>query len=75
MELIKKRWPPVIEVMDEEMARVIRPLSGAQRLRIASDMYASARRMLICHLRSEHPDWDEERVLRETAHRLSHGLV
>ena len=25
--------------------------------------------------RAEHPDWDEERIIREAAHRLSHGAV
>jgi hypothetical protein len=65
--------PSRIEVVDDEMARVLRRKSGAERLRIASDMYASARRMLVNHLRSEHPDWDEERINREASQRLSHG--
>lgn len=64
-----------IEVVDEEMARVLRKKSGAERLRIASDMYASARRMLVSQLRSDHPDWDEERINREASRRLSHGAV
>jgi hypothetical protein len=65
----------VIEVMDDEMARVIRSKTGAERLRIASGKYASARRMLISHLRAEHADWDEGRILKEAARRLSHGAV
>jgi hypothetical protein len=67
--------PSQIEVIDDKTAEVIRQKSGAERLKIASDMYASARRMLISHLRSEHPDWDEEQINREAAHRLSHGAV
>lgn len=59
--------------MDDDMAEVIRAKSGAQRLRIASDMYASARRMLMVHLRSQHPDWDEQQVQLEAGRRLSHG--
>lgn len=65
--------PSRIEVVDNETARVLRGKSGAERLQIASDMYALARRMLISHLRSEHPDWDEERINREASRRLSHG--
>jgi hypothetical protein len=33
-----------IEVIDDDMARVLRAKTGAERLRIASGMYASARR-------------------------------
>jgi hypothetical protein len=62
-----------IEVIDDEMTKILRQKTGAERLRIASDMYASARRMLISHLRAEHGDWDEARVILEAARRLSHG--
>jgi hypothetical protein len=65
--------PKTIEVIDDQMAKIIRQKSGAERLRIASGMYASARRMLLSHLRAEHPDWDEQQVQQETARRLSHG--
>lgn len=64
-----------IEVVDDEMARILRTKTGAERLRIASDMFASARRMIASHLAAEHPDWDEERVQRETSRRISHGAV
>jgi hypothetical protein len=64
-----------IEVIDDEMAEVLRSKSGADRLRIASGMYASARRMLLSHLRAAHPDWDEKRIVQESARRLSHGAV
>ena len=67
--------PGQIEVVDEEMAAVLRTKSGAERLRIAFGMYASARRMLMSHLRAEHPDWDERRVIAEAARRMSHGAV
>ena len=62
-----------IEVMSEEMAVVLREMSGAERLRIADEMFASARRMLMSHLRSMHPEWDDAQVAREAATRLSHG--
>jgi hypothetical protein len=67
--------PRNFEVLDEEMARVFRTMSGAQRLKIASDLFRSARRMIASQLAVEHPDWDEERLQRETARRLSHGAV
>jgi hypothetical protein len=62
-----------IEVIDEEMARVLRAKTGADRWRIASGMFAAARRMLLCSLAAEHPDWEPRQVIEETARRLSHG--
>lgn len=67
--------PGRVEVLDDEMVRIYRAMTGAERLRIASDMFASARRMLTCHLAHEHPDWSEAEILRETARRLSHGAI
>jgi hypothetical protein len=64
-----------IEVVSDEMARILRAKTGGERLAIASGMFASARRMLISHLKTEHPDWDEEQIGRETARRLSHGAI
>ena len=62
-----------IDIIDNDMARIIRAKSPGDRLRIASGMFSSARRILLGHLHSEHPDWDEKRVMREAARRLSHG--
>jgi hypothetical protein len=67
--------PRRIEVIDDDMARVLRAKTGAERLAIGFAMFSSARRMLICHLRNRHPDWSEDEILREAAHRLSHGAV
>ena len=66
---------PRIEVIDEEMAAVLRLKSGAERLAIASRLCGGARRMLLSHLRSIHPDWDQRQIEREAARRLSHGTV
>jgi hypothetical protein len=66
---------PVIEMVDDDMVRVLRGMTGEQRLRIASGMFAAAGRMLASQLAAEHPEWDEQRLQRETARRLSHGSV
>ncbi len=62
-----------VEVIDDEMARILRAMTCADRLRIASGMYAAARRMLLSSLAAEHPEWEPGRVQDETARRLSHG--
>ena len=64
-----------IEVIGEDMAQVLRAKTGAERLQIASGMYAGARKMLSSHLRAEHADWDEGRITQEVARRLSHGAT
>lgn len=64
-----------IEVIDDQMAEVLRHKTGAERLSIASGMYASARRMLISHLRAENPGWRQDQIVCEAARRLSHGAL
>jgi hypothetical protein len=66
---------PCVEVVSDSMAEVFRGMTGAERLRVSSRMFTSARHMLINHLRASHPDWDERRVVQEAAHRLSHGAL
>lgn len=67
--------PRRIEVVDREMADVLRAKTGAERLKIAGGMYASARRMLRSSLSAQHPEWDEQQLHREVVLRLSHGEV
>ncbi len=67
--------PATIEAVADDVAAVLRRKSGAERIEIASRMYASARRMLIAYLRSQHPDWDDGSIEQEAARRLSHGAV
>ena len=54
------------------MADVFRAMTGAQKIKIASDLFASARRMIASQLAADHPEWDEARVQEETSRRLLH---
>ena len=72
---MKRPRPIVFEAPDDEMVEVLRKKTGPERLQIAFGMYSSARRMLLSHLRFEHPDWDNHRICREAARRLSHGAI
>lgn len=65
--------PNRIEVMDDDMAEVFRSMTGAQRLEVAFGMIRSARNMLTHHLRTEHPDWDNEQIQQEVASRFLRG--
>ena len=63
---------PRIEVIDPEMAAILREKSGAERLQIAYGLFDSARRMMTSMLRADHPDWSDERLGKEVARRLAH---
>ncbi len=65
--------PRSVEIVDEDVARILRTKTGAERLRIAFSMYDSARRMLTSMLAADHPDWNEGQVREEVVRRLSHG--
>jgi hypothetical protein len=67
--------PAKIEMVDDEMARVLREMTGAERLAVANLMFQSGRRILSNQLRSEHSDWDEGRVQEVTSGRLLRGEV
>jgi hypothetical protein len=67
--------PRRIEMVDEDMAAVLRRMTGAQRLKIAEGMFRSARQTIACFLKQRHPDWDDQQVQRETVRSLSHGAV
>lgn len=60
---------------DEATVRMLRGMTGAERLALAGVMFSSARSMLYHHLANQHPEWDEEQLQRETSRRISHGAV
>lgn len=64
-----------IESVDETMAEIYRKKTPAQRLQIAFGLWRSARTLMFHLLRSSHPEWDEKRLQREVARRISHGTV
>lgn len=64
-----------IEVPDDEMCKILRLKSEAERLAIAFGMWRFARDMIRANLRQEHPDWTTEQVEQQTSRRLSHGTV
>jgi hypothetical protein len=69
----QKPIPATIEIVDLEMAAILRAKTEAERLQIAWGMWRSARDMLRNLLRAEHPGWSQEHVNREAARRLARG--
>ena len=64
-----------LESVDQTMAEIYKKKTPAQRLQIAFGLWRSTKIMLVNILRSLHPEWDDERLQREAARRISHGAV
>jgi hypothetical protein len=45
-----------------EQIKILRAMSGQERLALAERLYWSARKMKAAGLRAQHPDWPEARV-------------
>jgi hypothetical protein len=64
---------PPFDVVEPAMARILRTMTGAQRLEIAFSFYRSARTMLRSELTARHPGWTSEEVEAEVTRRLASG--
>ncbi|MBI5232827.1 MAG: hypothetical protein HY880_00575 [Deltaproteobacteria bacterium] len=64
-----------IEVLDDKVAWILKKKSHLERLKCAFDIWHSARLQIAFYIKSLHPEWDEEKVQKEVARRLSHGAV
>lgn len=64
-----------IEILDDDMVRVLKAKTPQERLKIAFGMWTSAKKQLTCYLKSLHPEWSDEKVQSEVKKRLSHGAV
>ena len=63
----------VVEVVDDEMAAVLRCKTGAQRLKIVDSLYRSAWKLIETNVRCSHPDWKESQVRVAVAARIAGG--
>jgi hypothetical protein len=48
-----------------EQFAALRAMTGQQRWKLAEGLFWSARKMKLAGLRSQHPDWPEERLAEE----------
>jgi hypothetical protein len=61
------------EQTSPEQFAALRAMTGARRLRLAERLYWSARKMKTAGLRSQHPDWPEQRLDDEVSRIFSHA--
>jgi hypothetical protein len=62
--------PRNIEVVDDELARVLRQKTPAERIEMIADANDMARLLAAAGSRHTHPEWCEEEVQREVARRM-----
>lgn len=67
--------PRQVEVVDDQVAEILRAKTPAERLRIGINIWISARRMLLAHIGHTHPEWSPKEVNKEVVGRLLHGSV
>ena len=60
-----------LDMVDAEVARVLRAKSGMERLRLAHEAWELAWERLVAFLSAQHPDWEREEVRGQVAKRLS----
>lgn len=53
------------EQLSPEQARILRAMSGEKRLRLAEQLYWSARKLKRTGLRVQHPEWPEQQLDEE----------
>lgn len=58
-----------MDVIDRASAELMGRLPGMERVRLACALGDSLRRMVKHHLRTKHPDWTQEQILRELLRR------
>jgi len=52
---------------------ILRQMSGGRRLRLAEQLYWTARRIKAAGVRSQHPDWSDEQIKAEVRRIFLHA--
>ena len=61
------------EKSSPEQIEVFRAMTGEQRLRLAEQLYWTARKLKLAGLRAQHPDWTEEQLNAEVRRIFLHA--
>ena len=67
--------PGQIEVVDDDLAKVLRRKTPAQKIAMMGAAHRTAKSMLQAAIRRQHPDWDERRIAEEVSRRLLGGAA
>ncbi|MCX7426352.1 MAG: hypothetical protein NTW96_12110 [Planctomycetia bacterium] len=64
---------PSIELLDEAVVEVLRRKTPVERVAMIFAANRTMRLRLEGHLRTRHPEWDDQTVMQEIARRMSRG--
>jgi hypothetical protein len=64
-----------IEVVDPDMAAVLRKKTPAEKIAMVGAAHRTARMLIEASVRRQHPDWDATTIAREVARRLLRGTT
>ena len=67
--------PGQIEVVDEDVARILRGKQTWERAEMVFAAYRTGRLIVEASVRRQHPDWPDDAVAREVARRMSRGAT
>jgi hypothetical protein len=67
--------PKRIEVVDDAVAEILRRKTPAERIALGFAANRTVRLVVEGGIRSNHPDWDDERVRAEVARRMLNGTT
>ena len=64
---------PCVELLDEAIVEILRRKTPVERVAMIFEANRTMRLRLEGHLRSRHPDWDDQTVMQEIARIMLHG--
>jgi hypothetical protein len=76
MRMVRLRWrldAGQIEVVDDDVAEILRRKTAAERLEMAFAANRLMRQIIEGAIRTWHPDWPDDEVRREVARRMTRG--
>ncbi|MCI0363332.1 MAG: hypothetical protein L0Y44_04085 [Phycisphaerales bacterium] len=67
--------PRRIEVMDDQVAAIMRHKTPQEKLAMLDDLWQLAESLTEAGVRELHPDWSDQQVRRERIRRMSRGAL
>lgn len=64
-----------LEILDEKIIGILRQKSPQERLSIAFNLWKTARKFLVNHLKNTHTDWDKRKIQIEVLKRFLYGSI
>lgn len=67
--------PFVVEFMDREMVEILRSKTTTEKITMLGAAHRTAKKLVTCGIRGDHPDWSDEQVHEELTRRMFRGTT